>query len=256
MPIDGETGLTWTRAGVRPGAVIRCGDSAPIQMWTFDDIPGPYKIGWWDPKIGWTTAGGLVQAIPDQYGGYAQAQASGALQPEVAEIDGYPAALWPSALNERHLAPAGTFSPAYILGVMQYQDGAQATFVDAPTLFGLQGAASVRIAGDPGRSTLLAQAWASQGAKNASGVMSATVLPMPKCMIEFHAAPLALPYAWGIGSPNNSITGRGWQGPVFEALFLGVDPTLDPELHAKNSGCCDVAQWPRSAYPSGACLRH
>ncbi|MDB6454276.1 hypothetical protein [Falsirhodobacter sp. 20TX0035] len=214
--------------------------------WTLEDIPASFRSngGLWEAKNAQTTADSVTQ-IPDSFDVRPMVQTSAAYQPKFAVVDGHPAAVWPEADNNVHLVPntGSNYNPVFWLILGQFSDGLVKTFPAFNNLIsngwtgGVGNAARyrARVFGESGTGKLFADAWATEASINARPA-SADVLPLPKSMIVMRGAASAggdARYLWGLGRSSGSSL-RGWRGPIWAALALGVEPPK--ELLARIEG--------------------
>ncbi|WP_062762956.1 hypothetical protein [Falsirhodobacter sp. alg1] len=199
------------------------------KAWTLDDIPASYRTngGLWRMSAA-QTSGGQISSVPDAWGVRPMMQATSTYQPAYETVSGYPAAVWPDASNDLFLAPTASFAPVWWLIVMQFSDGKTSLWPKKsyPTLIsdGATSNATARVMGDDSSAVLLSSGvWASTASVNAAA-SSATVLPLPMGMVELRGS--AQSAQWSLGRTNNA-TGRGWRGPMWMALALGVEPKDD-----------------------------
>jgi hypothetical protein len=251
--ISGQTGTTYTMTVANEGKAIRCGASNAIEMWTLNDIPRESRTngGWWDPKISETTIGTKVTSWPDQWGVRDMTQALSSSQPTASTIGGYAAAVWPDTDNNVFLTPPDSFTPAWVMIVAQYKDGADSAFDSYESLVAGLATGSgntVYIRGDAGKNYLRADGYAAQTTtRKNGGADGSVILPLSKSLLGFTMAGFSDYY--GLGRSNNSTVNRGWKGPIFEAVFLGFVP--DTTLRQKIEGCMAWRNGTQSNLPTG-----
>ncbi|MBR0557928.1 hypothetical protein J5J10_19740 [Ciceribacter sp. L1K23] len=244
VPIAGASGPEWTMTMALEGAAItyRLGPqtSNTIKMWMPTDLPASYRIngGWWDPKRSITTSSGRVSAIADQFGVRPMVQATVANQPDYtpAASDGGPAIVWPETANTRFLAPSAPFAPAYWIFVMRYRNGTVATFPsdaavpdgDYPAIIS-SGASPNRVMGERSTANLFqTSVWTGTARKNAAPTPSATLLPLPKSLVELQGVPVSALWSLGRGAGavlDDPLAARSWRGTMYEVVALGATPT-------------------------------
>ncbi|MBO3762224.1 hypothetical protein [Ciceribacter sp. L1K22] len=273
VPVAGASGPEWTMTMALEGAAItyRLGPqtSNTIKMWMPTDLPASYRLngGWWDPKRGITTSSGRVSAIADQFGVRPMVQATVANQPDYtpAASDGGPAIVWPETANTRFLAPAAPFAPAYWIFVMRYRNGTVATFPseaavpdgDYPAIIS-SGASPNRVMGERGTANLFqTSVWTGTARKNAAPTPSATLLPLPKSLVELQGVPVSALWSLGRGAgavQDDPAAVRGWRGTFYDCLALGQVPT--DSMRDFIVGCLAWRNGLQSSLPNGHTFRH
>jgi len=194
----------------------------PYRLWTPDDVPLAERGngGVWD-VAGAQVAGGKVTAVPDLWGVRPLLQPTASLQPGYGAVGGYPAMIWPDAVNSLKIATAQAFQPAWYAGVMQFRDGTQLNTDNAIcTLWGNDadtGNDRVRLRSQTG--------FLDSGITPSvnDGPASAAILPLPRSFVEF-------PFAYNAGQwgPSQSPSvNRGWRGSFFYVVALGAVPSRD-----------------------------
>lgn len=241
-PVEGATAQEWTMPLDLEGAAItyRIGSqtSNVIEMWIPTDLPEIYRTngGWWDARRSITLVNGRVAAIEDQFGVRPMLQATAANQPDYTANagDGGAALVWPDTANTRYLAPAAAFAPAYWIFVIRYRNGLVATFPsegmvpdgDYPAIVSAGGSPN-RIMGERGTANLFqTSVWTGTARKNAA-TASATILPLPKSLLEIQGSPTQAIWSLGRGAgsvQDDPATVRGWRGNIYEILALGSLP--------------------------------
>jgi len=148
-------------------------------------------------------------------------QPTASLQPGYGAVGGYPAMIWPDAVNSLKIATAQAFQPAWYAMFMQFRDGTQLNTDSAIcTLWGNDA--------DTGNDRLRLRSQTgfidagSAPVVNAAAP-SATILALPLSLVEMASAYNA--GTWGPSqSPNAN---RGWRGSAAYAVALGASATAD-----------------------------
>lgn len=195
------------------------------RLWRLTDIPASYRTNGvlLDPKAA-QVSGANITAIPDGFGVRPFAQPVASLQPSLGLVNGFPAIVHPNAPNNLHLVPASAFAPAWWLIVAQFQDGLAASWPPTAYINLLSDGGSnslTRVAADASGANLIASGWTGAASKN-GGAYGPALLPLPMSLVALRGNPTMAQWSPGRGDRD---TTRGWRGPIFFALALGLEPS-------------------------------
>lgn len=216
-----DLSLSSVRNGVEGGVT----PPIPGEPWTLSDIPAEYRVngGLWQSKNATLNGTNQVSSLPDAWGTNDMFQNTSGGQPFYGLRNGLNAVVWPNTAGSRFLRTAGDFAPVYWMFVAEYNDGVRDTFLTLSALIGCN-TTNGRIIGSSGSSNLVNSVgnfWTSELSKNV-GPYTNTVLPMTMSMLEARGPALA--GRWALGGVESN---RAWQGPMWFAMALGIEPTGD-----------------------------
>lgn len=169
----------------------------------------------------WTLSGSKIASAPSLAGDITFAQSTDGNRPTLGTVGDKPAIVFPSTINNCSLDPDSAFSFAWACMVVQYKDGADATFDTYNSLFS-DGGDTNRLYCNAGSANLFSS-WAAKVRVNGAAE-SAAMLPLPLSIVEATGVPASA--SWGIGKTNHTTaSSRSWQGPICHAIFCADEPT-------------------------------